>query len=246
MMTALQHRCFHKIVGLCLFAIATLAFAEIDNGPYVGISGGFHILPNMRTDFVDTTGLLSVMNSTDPVIPVKFVFQNGQNLGLLWGFQDYAYRYEIEANYFTTGFDSAFYTTLSHAGVNGRLRAINTMFNFIYQWLDRSPHWAPFVGAGAGAEKVTAYMNSGVAGQIITGTPLFRPTATISDTVFAYQGIAGFDYHYDNHWSLRTEYHYLRTKGVLINVRDATFAMIQARRDRVLTHLLRFALTYHF
>jgi OmpA-OmpF porin, OOP family len=109
-------------------------------------------------------------------------------------------------------------------GTNGSLDATSLMINGLYD-IATGTSFVPFVGVGAGG----ARMRANNLGTLTSGASVGG-----GDTVFAYQGIAGLDYHVDANWALGASYRYFATQKSDIGTNAATKASVPFRDHAVL------------
>jgi OOP family OmpA-OmpF porin len=84
---------------------------------------------------------------------------------------------------------------------SGAIGGVSFMANALYDFKTDTP-WTPYLGAGIGGLNLNA-------DNIIAGN---TKVTNDSQTVFAYQGIAGLSYAVTDSLSLRADYHYMRTE----------------------------------
>lgn len=89
----------------------------------------------------------------------------------------------------------------------------------------------PYVGVGIGYAHVR---NKATLTVTLPGVTVVAPVATTNDNVFAYQGIAGLNYNFDNTTSMQFDYRYFGTSSV------------KAFGKRWTNHTLNLGLTMHF
>ncbi len=114
-------------------------------------------------------------------------------------------------------------------GVKGRENALTAMANL---WFDfnKNGRFHPYIGGGIGAARV-AMENGGYDGQDFFDD---------HDTVFAYQGGAGFGFDLSPHWTLSLDYRHLetdRSKLDLLHDTPATRVKFRYRADSALLSL---------
>lgn len=107
---------------------------------------------------------------------------------------------------------------------NGSLDATSLMINGLYD-IATGTSFVPYLGAGAGGARMRANsLGALTGGAAVDG----------GDTVFAYQGIAGLDYHVDANWALGASYRYFATQKADIASSAGTKASVPFRDHAVL------------
>jgi outer membrane protein OmpA-like peptidoglycan-associated protein len=106
----------------------------------------------------------------------------------------------------------------------GSLDATSLMLNGLYD-IATGTSFVPYLGAGAGGARLRA--NN-------LGTLVNGATVDGGDTVFAYQGIAGVDYHLDANWALGASYRYFATQKADIASSAGAAARVPFRDHAVL------------
>lgn len=225
-MSYYNNRLICSMSSLVLMAASHVAVAS--SGHYMGVTGGAQITQNLRSNFRDSATTVSTRT--------KSIFKDGYNIGLVMGAKDFEYRYEIAFNYMNQHNDSLTYMGVPFPAVNGRLRQFTLMGNFYYDFDDRSPDWAPYVGVGLGIDNAKLFLNTAVA----TNQVQFH------ENVFAYQGLLGVKCHLDRNTDFLVDYRYMRTVGVQANFRDSVLTVIPGRRDDLSNHMIVMGLQYRF
>ncbi|MBI3453794.1 MAG: OmpA family protein [Rhodospirillales bacterium] len=171
------------VAALVLALGSGAAMAQNTSGVYVGAAGGVNLLRD-----ADVKG--GAVNS-------KAEFNAG---GAVLGTVGYGFgnglRLEGELGYRSNGIDKA-----GGASGSGSMRAFSAMGNVLYD-IDTSSPFTPYIGVGLGGARVK--MSDG---RTFSGT-----TINDSDTVFAYQGIAGVAYSVAPNIKLGLDYRYFATQ----------------------------------
>jgi outer membrane protein OmpA-like peptidoglycan-associated protein len=107
---------------------------------------------------------------------------------------------------------------------NGSLDATSLMINGLYD-IATGTSFVPYLGVGAGGARLRA--NN-------LGTLTGGASVDGGDTVFAYQGIAGLDYHLDANWALGASYRYFAAQKADIASSAGTKASVPFRDHAVL------------
>jgi opacity protein-like surface antigen len=225
----LKHKTAWLLGGVCAaLAFASQASAEQPNGWYVGGDVGYH-----WPDGIDATSKGLAPDGS----PYKFKFDSEDD-GIGFGRVGYRlaphWRIEVEGGYrpghissikgdssraLANAVCSGTYGGVPAGGIpagacgtpGGSVKTFTGMFNVLYDFMPDSA-FSPFIGAGVGANKVLVRANGQFNGPGGVG-PVLAPAETYrirdSDTVLAYQAIAGLTYAYDDHWNLDLTYRYL-------------------------------------
>jgi OOP family OmpA-OmpF porin len=184
-----RHIVLGAIVGLCL---PVAAQAQLQ-GFYVGGAGG--------VDFpVDAKAPTSGGEN-------KVKYDAGPTGSLSLGYKFGAFRAELEGNYRTNDVNKTSGAALSSP--HGHTRMWGAMLNGFYD-INTGTAFTPYLGAGVGVGFVHASLN----GVRPIGSTLGGYSG--SDTVFAYQGIAGASYALSPHLSLTADYRYVATDDARI------------------------------
>jgi OmpA-OmpF porin, OOP family len=115
-------------------------------------------------------------------------------------------------------------TAAAGQAANGSLDATSLMINGLYD-IATGTSFVPYLGVGAGGARMRA--NN-------LGTLANAATVDGGDTVFAYQGIAGLDYHLDANWALGASYRYFATRKADISSTAGDKASVPFRDHAVL------------
>ncbi|PKU23053.1 OmpA family protein [Telmatospirillum siberiense] len=178
-------RIFVGILSAGLIAgIASAAQAQTE-GLYFGAEAGAAIAPTIK--FRD--GAKTWKENHD--LGYAVLGQVGYGFGPV--------RVEAELGWRANGVDKV-KQPFNNANGKGSLDASSAMANVYYDIATETPI-TPFIGAGAGVVDVSA-------DRIRVNNTTFSDDDRI---VFGYQGIVGASYRLDDHWSLKTDYRYLRT-----------------------------------
>ena len=174
------------LTAVAVIALAVPAAARAEEGFYLG--GGL--------------GLSSAVNSTyeDAVNSNKIKLDDGF-AGLISGGYQFASNWRAEAEFASrrNAVDNITGTGAA-APVTGASAVYSLMGNAIYG-IPTGTKFTPYIGAGIGAARVKADN---------VGTTL-ASNVNDSDTVFAYQGIAGLEYDVTQNWKAGVDYRYFRT-----------------------------------
>jgi opacity protein-like surface antigen len=178
------------LVSLSLVSTPTLA---MDNGQtYIAVQGGL-VQPESH-DFLIGSGAKVTTNLKDGYVVVGAIGRKvGQNI-----------RAEIEGSYREAEVENHSTTGPALAGSVGENKVTAGMVNAYYD-VPTSTNITPYIGLGVGVAHVD-YQNYGTTA---TGTVLDD-----SETVFAYQGIAGLSTPLTARLSLNAEYRYFATADV--------------------------------
>lgn len=107
---------------------------------------------------------------------------------------------------------------------SGKLDATSVMVNGLYD-IATGTDFVPYLGAGLGAARLRADNFGALPGGVTVGG---------NDTVFAYQGIAGVDYHVDANVAIGASYRYFATQKANIGTSAGDTAKIPYRDHAVL------------
>ncbi|HDQ03510.1 MAG TPA: porin family protein [Deltaproteobacteria bacterium] len=190
-------------VVLMMFAFSSLAHAQSGTkGIYVGLVGGY-VVAN------DVDGKLSYgpasLISTNSGISLVSGYLVGAKVGWLTPFTNRILALELEYNHIEQKMDSWdnwVATPGFAAGLDGKIKIDLLMFNMIARYPEGRFH--PYVGAGAGA----AYAKIGDT-SFISLRGYEGVAGGGSDTVFAYQLMAGLDFDITENIILGAGYKYL-------------------------------------
>ena len=179
--------------GMALVAAGPIAAAQAAKGFYIGAHGGAVFLED-----ADTT--LAALVSPFTAVSFETQFDPGYLFGGVvgYGYTD-MFRVEAEVSYLDNDLDE--FTNSGSVSVDGDITALAGMVNV---YLDFRPgkSWRPYIGGGIGAANLDLDI-SGVA-----GTPV---SFSDTDTVFAYQFMAGVEYKITPRLALGAEYRFFGT-----------------------------------
>src|SRR5882757_8106001 len=160
---------------------ATMVFFSVDASAqfYIGGEGGWTGLEGTRTSIAG--------------FPIKQSFNSGWNAGARAGYQWGAWRFEGEYSHRENGGN----LTGPGARFNGTIDTNSFMANGIY---DIALGWpiTPHIGFGIGMVELDGSLN----------TPNFGTFSKSSDTLFAYQAIAGLRYMFTPNLAFDLDYRY--------------------------------------
>lgn len=183
---------------------------QFTEGIYVGAGVGGHKPQDSNVAQGGQTTSLGLKTGLAGVGAVGYAFGNGA-------------RAELELGHRRSNVAGA----AAGQATTGSLDATSLMINGLYD-IATGTDFVPYVGAGIGAARVRAN-NAGV----LTG----GATVDGNDTVFAYQGIAGVDYHVNGNWALGASYRYFATQKAEIGTTAGTRASVPFRDHAVLLGL---------
>ncbi|KTD21406.1 opacity protein-like surface antigen [Legionella lansingensis] len=183
---------------------SSLASAAVPiNGWYASVFGGYAYVP----DNVTNTTLIS----TPPFILLRAhpSYSNGWNGGGRIGYQSMPLRYEGEVTYIYANLHKFRINNVRQNGVDGRTTGTFAMANVYYDFPEMIPCLAPFLGVGLGYGYVTARLES--QGPLFPGGPAVNTQFKADDSVFAFQGTAGFTYNFSERYAVNLAYRYMQT-----------------------------------
>lgn len=176
-----------------LSAGMTLAATPID-GWYSSAFGGYTFMPD--NVYVVQPGLLRN----------HAAYRAGYHVGGRIGFQSNPLRYEGELTYIDANLKGFYINNIRQRGISGDTSALLGMANVYYDFPEMVPAVQPFLGIGIGYGWVEGTLNS-------TG-PFFHSHYNGSNSVFAYQGTAGFTFNFAENYALNIAYRYVGTQKV--------------------------------
>jgi len=221
------------VLALASTALASPALAR-DKSWYVGVEGGGMIVEDMNFDIGTVNNAATIDHNY------------GYDVGGVIGYDLGAFRIETETSYrkatvdsfrstvATPAFNAAGRLGTSPAGnfdyAGGSTSALSFMINGLLDFGDDDGIQG-FVGGGVGVARVRAKLALNTYGRFLDD----------SDTVFAYQGLAGIRAPLTPHLDATVKYRFFTADNVkLINVSNSTY------EARFRTHSLLGGLTYNF
>lgn len=196
---------------LALGAVAGDAAAQgrpqFTEGIYVGAGVGGHKPQNSSVSEAGQSTGIGLKTGLAGAVAIGYAYGNGL-------------RAELELAHRRSKVDAA----AAGRTANGSLDATSLMINGLYD-IATGTSFVPYLGAGVGGARVRA----GNLGTLTSGASVGG-----GDTVFAYQGIAGLDYHVDANWALGASYRYFGTQKADIGTNAATKASVPFRDHAVL------------
>jgi OmpA-OmpF porin, OOP family len=176
------------VLSLCALAAASPALAD---GFYVGIHGGAVFLPEADTD---------VTNTGQPTIEAELERDPGWLAGAAAGYVwPGGLALEAEITYRENRLDEIELLGME-LDLDGEQQSYAALANAYYRF-DTGGRVTPYLGGGAGAAVLTLDADAENGGT-------FKDT----ETVFAYQAIAGLDYALTPHLAFGVEYRYFATE----------------------------------
>jgi len=131
-------------------------------------------------------------------------YRNGFNAGGRLGYKSNPLRYEGEFTYIQAYLKHFDVNSVRQTGASGSTYSAMLMANVYYDFPEMIPCVAPFLGVGLGYAHVQARLN---------GTGPARVTRfQADDTVFAYQGTAGFTYNFAENYAVNISYRFAATE----------------------------------
>ncbi len=168
-----------------LGALMTFSFAtaQAEEGVYVGAKFGLSILSD--SNITTSDGYSS-----------EFSYDNGFGMNLALGYKFPMFRLEGEVAYYANDLDG--YSDRNGSGeADGDIKNLSGMLNAYFDFAN-STFITPYVGGGVGVAKVD------LSDQSFTWDD--------SDTVYAYQGMAGVNFALTKQLSIDAEYRYFGTQ----------------------------------
>ncbi len=153
---------------------------------------------------------------------MDLTYKPGWDVGVAVGYRSGPFRYELQYTYIRSRWDQLNHSAIT-SDVNSKFTTMHVpMLNGYYDFTQLSSDYTPYIGAGIGAAMVKTPN-----GTIVTNQQL-------KDTVFAWQGIVGLSYRWDNEWRRDIRYRYL----------DARQPATQFTKD-LKTNLIEFGVSYY-
>ena len=188
-------RTLRRMASLALFLAALLpqgAAAQSSGGPYVEARGGAVFVKDADYNPFGPNGELTY----DPGFALDLAFGYAFEVGL---------RLELQLGYRKSDLDELKIDGVGVTDAGGDLRTLNSMVNLYYDF-----DLARLSGNPGGASRLVPYLGAGIG--VAGHSTDINWSSSSSDTVFAYQGIAGFAYSLAPDWRLTLSYIYLRTE----------------------------------
>lgn len=178
------------ISSALLISGSAIAATPLD-GWYSGVFGGAAYIPNN----IDNTSYFIFKRDG-----VKY--NDAYNAGARLGLQGYPLRYEAEFTYLRGNVDRFFLNNIPQYNVGSYTEGYFGMANVYYDFPDIIPTIQPFLGLGIGYGWVQTKLTSN------NIHAYFKE----SDSVFAYQGIAGLTYNFSENYAINLAYRYIATE----------------------------------
>jgi len=173
----------HYLSIATLSALSLGSYAADLDGPYVGLSGGLALVPDIGSDS-----------------SVKVEFDPGFTVGAQLGYKFYWLRAEIEGSFMRSEIDELSLAGVKQAGADGDLDTYAFMFNLFYDVDLFGPEIMPYLGAGIGYVHLEADDNLSVS------------TRFDDEDSLAYQAMVGLTYNHDEQIAVTLGYRYLRSE----------------------------------
>jgi OmpA-OmpF porin, OOP family len=222
-----------KLAIAAAFASTILATPAVarDGAMYVGIEGGAMIVEDMKFDYGDPTVFVDEGIIVDHKI--------GYDIDLIGGYDLGMFRVELEAAHKRASVDQVRFApatdiiTGGATGIDadGRVGVTSAMANALLDFGD-DDGWRGYVGGGAGLARVKHRAFAGNVG------------FSDSDTVWAWQGIAGFSKAITPNLDLGLKYRYFNTQKLDFGNDDA-IVPYTLHNSRFQSHSLLASLVYN-
>ncbi len=181
--------------ALVAFALALLlpqkVSAQSASGPYAEARLGAVFVEDADFDALGLTGELTY----DPGIALDLAFGYAFEVGL---------RAEFQVGYRKSDIDDVKIDGFGTTDIDGDQTTYTSMANLYYDF-----DFARLSGDPGGVSRLVPYLGAGIG--VAVHDLDFDSGGSDTDTVFAYQGIAGFAYSLAQNWRLTLTYIYLRT-----------------------------------
>lgn len=164
------------------------------DGWYSGIVGGMSYVP----DDINTARFGIKLTDVD--------YSPGYHIGGRLGYQANPLRYEIDGIYIRANIKHININKIQHTAIASRVETTAAMANVYYDINTPLAGIKPFLGTGLGY----AYVDTRLSNQNLLGFKRHRG----SNSVFAYQGIAGLTYNFAENYAVDIAYHYVATDKV--------------------------------
>jgi outer membrane protein OmpA-like peptidoglycan-associated protein len=166
----------------------------------------------------------------------------GGAVGYKWG----AFRGEVNVDYSQQSMKSLSLTSLNgyslpgnSVPLTGNINNLSFMVSGFYDFATGTP-FTPYVGVGVGGAHLS--FNNVSTGGFLGAVPL----ANGSDTVFAYQPMAGVHYAIGPHVELGLEYRYIGTTDANFSIPSPSSYVAQSFKEKFESHNVLASLTWHF
>jgi len=209
------------LVAVLIGFVASPGLAQdLEGEPYVAVHGGFNLRDDGNSDAVSNAG---VSNS------IEYDSDLNASLSLGYDLAELPLRPALELGYISSDVDriKANGQPLGPQFLRGDLEGYNVMGNLFYDQ-ELTDTIDLYLGGGAGV----SYLDANFAGT--TAGVTFDDD---SDTVFAYQFLAGFGWHYSEHTVVDLGYRYWDSQDP-----DYDFGTIEGSA----THIFEIGLRYKF
>jgi outer membrane protein OmpA-like peptidoglycan-associated protein len=196
-----------RLIGALLFGsvsmVALSAHADEPEGWYVGGNGGLNWNEHQNTDLVPTTTHFASGRATnDSNITDKTGYAAAAEVGYNWGNN---IRTEFEGEFSETNVRRYF-----GFGASGRTDTwagfVNAFYDFDLTQFDIALPIVPYVGVGVGA---LDWGQSRTRVQGISSANI--PAVSGEGVAFAYQGIVGAAYNFDDNWAATADFRYINS-----------------------------------
>jgi len=179
------------LLSAMLASTTTIAAVPIA-GWYAGAFAGAAYLPD------------NVNTSINGLYYNNSKYDMGYDFGANLGYKSGNLRYEIEGTYIKAKPDKFNIGGVTQTGVGGQSTALSGMANVYVDFEGFiTPIIQPYVGAGIGYAYVKNDLNA--------NGPTLTTSVKNSNTVFAYQGMAGVTYNFAENWAATIGYRYMGT-----------------------------------
>jgi len=183
------------VFGLFVLLAAHIALAATPiDGLYSSVFGGYSYLPN------------NVNIKTSCLTLTDVVYQPGFDAGGSLGYKSNPLRYEGEITYLNAKLDHYRIDNSRQTGSTGYTNSILAMANVYYDLPEFIHSIQPFLGLGLGYAWVHAKLEA--------SGPIYTSSLNGSNSVFAYQGMAGLTYNFAENYALNLGYRYVGTEKV--------------------------------
>jgi len=184
---------------IILFAIFSLVFITTtaqaaEKGMYFSGNLGFSLLSDSDNEW-----------PCSPGCTFETSHDLGFNIGGAIGYNYGNIRAEGEIAYHSNDADEFVFSGFPAASGDGSVSAISFMVNGYYDFQIQNSSMVPYLGGGMGVANISADYN------VNTGTPFGNPFVDDSDTVFAYQFMAGLGFNINPTTTLTAGYRYFAT-----------------------------------